>query len=199
MKQYIGSNRSTNGLQNLNTDTISLDVLNEVLYTDNNGIINGIINAQYYLYNDKIGNFSFKQFTLSDIDFGLTSNRVVISDGSGGLTSSNITTTQLNQISTNTYTYSDSTTNLNLIYNYDATYKNSFIVQQYNSGYTNVLKINTDNCYIDSKNLLLNYNLAIDSNIVCKNGQSIIFNTYNGTTYTQLLKLNTSNIFAHIH
>ena len=44
MKQYIGSNRSTNGLQNLNTDTISLDVLNEVLYTDNNGIINGITN-----------------------------------------------------------------------------------------------------------------------------------------------------------
>ena len=40
----------------------------------------------------------------------------------------------------------------------------------------------------------MNYNLAIDSNIICKNGQSIIFNTYNGTTYTQLLKLNTSNI-----
>ena len=41
----------------------------------------------------------------------------------------------------------------------------------------------------------MNYNLvSTDSNIVCKNGQSIIFNTYNGTTYTQLLKLNTSNI-----
>ena len=137
-----------------------------------NFYISGITNA-HYLYDDGIGNFSFKQITLSDIDFGLTANRVVISDGSGGLTSSNITTTQLNQISTNTYTYSDSTTNLNLIYNYDATYKNSFIVQQYNSGYTNVLKINTDNCYIDSSYLLLNYNLAIDSNIVCKNSQSI--------------------------
>ena len=81
-----------------------------------------------------------------------------------------------------------------MIYNYNATYKNSFIVQQYNLGYKNVLKINTNNCYIDSSYLLLNYNLAIDRNIVCKNGQSIIFNTYNGTSYTQLLKLNTSNI-----
>ena len=107
MKQYIGSNRSTNGLQNLNTDTISLDILNEVLYTDNNGIINGITNTQYYLYNDGIGNFSFKQITLSEINFGLTANRVIISDGSGSLISSNITTTRLNQISTNTYTYSD--------------------------------------------------------------------------------------------
>ena len=78
MKQYIGSGRSTNGLQNLNTDTISLDVLNEVLYTDSNGIINGITNTQYYLYNDGIGNFSFKQITLSDIDFGLTANCIVI-------------------------------------------------------------------------------------------------------------------------
>ena len=154
MKQYIGSGRSTNGLQNLNTDTISLDILNEVLYTDINGIINGITNAQYYLYNDGIGNFSFKQITLSDINFGLTANRVIISDNSGGLTSSNITTTQLNQISTNAYTYSDSTTNLNLIYNYDATYKNSFVVQQYNSGYTNVLKINTEVNFQSQKYLL---------------------------------------------
>ena len=77
-----------------------------------------------------------------------------------------------------------------MIYNYNSTYKN----KQYNAGSTNVLKINTDNCYIDSTYLLLNYNSAIDSNIICKNGQSIIFNTYNGTTYTQLLKLNTSNI-----
>ena len=40
----------------------------------------------------------------------------------------------------------------------------------------------------------MNYNLATNANIVCKNGKSINFYSYNGTSYTQLLKLNTSNI-----
>ena len=129
--------KNTNGITSLQLSNIILDVKDSVLYTDTTGLVSGINyspgnNLALFTDNNAL---VFRQITLSDIDFGLTANRVIISDSSGGLTSSNITTTQLNQISTNTYTYSDSTTNLNLIYNYDATYKNSFIVQQYNSMY----------------------------------------------------------------
>ena len=195
MNGLNSSNISLNGLKDANYDELTISgISNKVLYCDSSNTVYGIDSTTTgYLYNSA-STYSYKVITLSDINFNLTTGKVIISDGGGNLTTSGVSTNQLNQISTNTYAYSDSTTNLNLIYNYYATYKNNFIVQQYNAGYTNALKINSDNCYIDSSYLLLNYNLAIDSNIVCKNGKSIIFNTYNGTTYTQLLKLNTSNI-----
>ena len=185
MNRFNSSSISLNGLKDAKYDEIVIsEISSKVLYCDSTNTVYGIDSTTTgYLYNNA-STYSYKVITLSDISFGLTSDKVIISDGSGNLTASTLSTNQLNQISTNTYYYSDSATNLDLIYNYNATYKNSFIVQQYNSGYTNVLKINSDNCYIDSTYLLLNYNLAIDSNIICKNGQSINFYSYNGSTYT---------------
>ena len=123
--------RNTNYITPLQLINITLDVKDSVLYTNSNGLVTGIKynpgnNLALFTDNNAL---TFRQVVLSDINFRLTANRVVISDNSGSLTSSNVTTTQLNQISTNAYTYSDLTTNLNLIYNYNATYKNSFIVQ----------------------------------------------------------------------
>ena len=116
--------RNTNGITSLQLSNITLDVKDSVLYTNSNGLVGGIKynpGNNLALFTDN-NSLVFRQVVLSDINFGLTANRVVITDNSGGLTSSTITTTQLNQISTNAFTYSDSTTNLDLTYNYSATY-----------------------------------------------------------------------------
>ena len=84
-----------------------------------------------------------------------------------------------------------------ILYNYSSSYKNSFVVRQYTLGYTTVFKINSDNCYIDSANLLLNYNLNNDANLVCKSGYSFNFLSYNESSYTNILELNTSNIICN--
>ena len=86
-----------------------------MLYCDSTNTVYGIDSTTTgYLYNTASA-YSYKAITLSDISFGLTSGKVIISDGSGNLTTSGVSTNQLNQISTNTYAYSDSTANLYMV------------------------------------------------------------------------------------
>ena len=63
-----------------------------------------------------------------------------------------------------------------MVFEYSSLHQTNFVAQQYSSSiYTDVFKINLDNCYIDSANLLLNYNLNNDANLVCKSGYSFNF------------------------
>ena len=113
MNGLNSNNISLNGLKDAKYDEIVISVIsNKVLYCDSTNTVYGIDSTTTgYLYNNASA-YSYKLITLSDISFGLTSGKVIISDGSGNLTASGVSTNQLNQISTNTYAYSDSTANL---------------------------------------------------------------------------------------
>ena len=150
MNGYNSNKLQINGLDNASYAQLQLTGnTNKVLYTDSNSYVQGLTNATGYLYSDGLTTYTFKTVEISDVDFGLTADRVVMSDASGKLTSSIVSQNQIEQLSTNAFSVSNTTENLYMVFEYSSLHRTNFVVQQYsNLIYTDIFKINLDNCYI---------------------------------------------------
>ena len=91
------SSRNINNYETIDGDLIISEINNKILATDVDGLVYGLENnsGKFLKDIDGSGTYEFTQPTLSDIDFNLNPNIVVVTDTDGDLTNSTISTTKL--------------------------------------------------------------------------------------------------------
>ena len=85
--------------QHITVDTIQLPYTESLLYTDDDGYIQKIDDAIGYLKSNGFGSYQLTSIDIGDLSFGLNPQIVVVTDASGDLTNSAISTTVLGYIS----------------------------------------------------------------------------------------------------
>ena len=86
--------RSVNLLSNINVDTISSNIINQVAAFDTYGKMYGITsNTGKFLKDDGSGLYLFTSPTIDDITFDLTPNFALVSSNTGSVKDSTISTT----------------------------------------------------------------------------------------------------------
>ena len=179
MKQYIGSNRTTTGISNLTTDSISLDILGNILYTDTNGDINGVANTTNGFLNNNGGSYSFQQISASNINFGLNNNIVPITNNNGYLANSSTTSTQLSFLNNCTSDINTNLNNLSSSINYVNNNVNSLINGSTNFNNVQLSGIVNKVLYLDTNNLIKNTNTTASQISLINNCTSDIQNQLN--------------------
>jgi len=93
--------RNINNYETIDGDLILSSITNKILSSDNDGLVYGIENnsGKFLKDVDGSGTYEFSNIILSDVDFNLNPNVVVVSDSNGDLTNSTISTTTLNYLS----------------------------------------------------------------------------------------------------
>ena len=92
--------KTVTGLQSVSADSIKISVYDKILKADSDGYITEITDSSGYLVSNGAGTFSFlSTIDIGDINFSLNPNIVVVTNGSGDLTNSSISTTVLGYIS----------------------------------------------------------------------------------------------------
>lgn len=167
---YYGSKTTTN----LNSDAIDVlqlpNIVSSIVYTDKDGIANGVLDNVGVLHSDGAGTYSFDLVNSDDIDFGFTNgSRVVTSKADKtGIEESNMTTTKINLIDNfwtygvNDVTYSNTTGGNLVITNQSATNTGTVTINGGSAISFNVASSNIE--------LLLSNNIAeFNSRIKCNN------------------------------
>ena len=158
--------KTINGLNKIDSDYISTSISDSILATDRKGLLYGIVsNSGKYLKDNGSGNYAFSDITINDVNFHLNGDIVVITNSSGKLTSSVISTTKLNFLYNVT---SDIQTQLNSLSTLLATKQD--VINASNK--LNCLHIGNG----DVSNSVLSYikNLSSDAQTQLNNKQSIL-------------------------
>ena len=101
MNGYTGySNRSTNGVNNIALNDLSLDIADKIIYCDYDGELLGLDSTTNGFLKNNSGSYVFTIPTLSDIGVSLTDNRVLYSSGTS-IATTNMTGSNMQLLNTN--------------------------------------------------------------------------------------------------